>query len=1496
MYFYAYKCKIFKRIKRIKKIGFRLLLGLMISFVLAVILFSISAVQTYLALIVTKDLNTSYKTNILIDKVDLSYLGKIQLKGIHIKDHHQEPMIDVENFSTSIFSYKKAYNNKILFDDVKMSGVNSKMVTYKGETNDNISIFVEKFDDEVPTGKPSEFLLIANKINLTSGNFYLYDFNFSEKPLAFYKDLKGDLNAFKIQGPNVSAKIRHLQFLEDHGLNVIQFDTDFDYALNGMQFHNSKIKTKTSTVSMDMDFSYKRENLKYFYDSVQIKAVFRKSSLSVQDLKHFYDGLDGKEHIILTSDMQGTLNDFKLNNLQASTSTDVEIEGHMHLINSFKDVAPFKLETDIKKLSANANQLKKLLPGLLGSNLPDASEELGNFSVKGKTDITRTSIKTQSQISSDIGFINLNMDFDDIENVDFIKYKGTLGLKNFNLGKIVKDSLVGDFSMQSYINGQGFTRDKLNTAFKAKISKHQYKAYTYKDISVDGVYKYNKFQGNLIAADPNLKLTLNGIADFSKKQNVYNFKTDVNYANFNELNLFKKDAVSILKGGISFDFKGNTLDELEGQIKFNDASYTNLENIYFFKDFVIGSNFEDKIRTIDINSTDIISGKLKGDFKLRELPDLVKNGLGSLLSKYNFKAVTPNQDLSFNFKIYNKIIEVFYPEIKVAPNTLLKGSLATSNNSFSLNFKSPQLDLFKNTIEDINLQVDNKNPLFNTLLTVSKINSTYYNVSKINLVNVKLKDTLFLRTDFYGGDSLSEKYSLSMYNTKMANGKSVFGVKKSSVNIKNINWQLNPTNNKANKIIFDDDFKAFEIVKIDLQSGIQKADVAGFISGKDTKDIQLNLKNVALENITPKIDSLSLKGVINGNLNYKQIKGLLMPITDVTIDDFVVNNSYQGNVIFNAQGFNTFKKYELNLLINRNDVRSLYAKGQVDLSLDKPTLDMDIILNKFKLNAFSPLGENVLSNIRGFATGQAKVTGNLENPYIDGDLVLQKAGLKFPYINVDYHFKGEPKVKLYKHTFEFLPTTLVDETYNTEANLTGTISHEYFKKWFLDLKLTTDNLLVLNTLEDDETLYYGTGFINGVATITGITDNLLIDVNGKTNAGTKFIIPLSDVRSIDNSSLIHFVNKETNPNKNRALEDVILGELQGLNIKFNLDVTKDAVAQIVIDKKTGSILKGSGDGNLQININTNGNFTMFGNFIVDNGIYQFKNVINKSFDVNKGGTINWTGNPYNADLDIEAIYHTKANPSVLLENVRGTRNVDVDLITKIKGKLYESNIDFDVKIPNASSTVNGELQFKLSDNDKKMTQFFSLLATGMFFNQDNYNFDSNAALTGTLSERISSILSDILNKEGNRFQIGVNYDVGNKLNNLKTDDQLEVSGSLKISKKFTINGKVGVPVGSKTQSNVVGEVEIAMPLNKSESLQGRIFNRQNEIQFAVADEEGYTQGLGLSYKIEFNNAKDLFKKLKKKEKQIKKDSLKLKNKLLNFNTKQKDSIPKKMSL
>ena len=511
---------------------------------------------------------------------------------------------------------------------------------------------------------------------------------------------------------------------------------------------------------------------------------------------------------------------------------------------------------------------------------------------------------------------------------------------------------------------------------------------------------------------------------------------------------------------------------------------------------------------------------------------------------------------------------------------------------------------------------------------------------------------------------------------------------------------------------------------------------------------------------------------------------------------------------------------------------------------------------------------------------------------MDGELVLENAGLQFPYLNTDYNFGGDASVGLNGQSFEFRNINLVDTKYQSTGFLEGVITHQNFDLWSLNIDILTPNLLILDTKNSDEALYYGTGFIQGNASITGLTNNITIDVNAKTMPNTNFVIPLKDIASIDTYRLIHFKSEKT---VEELQEKLAIDAIEGVSLNIDLEVTKDAKAQIVIDEINGSELSGRGLGDLRIEINTNGKFAMFGDYTIDNGIYNFKygGLINKPFSILKGGTISWSGNPYEANLNVTAVYTTNANPAVLLENFNTNRKIPVDLITNISGSLFNSKQDFDIEIQNSNSTIASELNFVLNDNDvnSKMRQFLTLLAAGTFANPNGGNINGSELLTGTTSNAIGSILSDIISS--NKVRLDVGYSTGgvqSPQDDIITDDQFDVSLTTQISKNVIVNGKVGVPVGAQTQSSVVGEVKVEVLLNEAGNFRSVIFNRQNEIQYS-AQEEGYTQGIGLSYQVNFNSLSDLLKKIglkknKKSKKKViqKKDSIgSFHQGLLNFN-------------
>jgi len=384
--------------------------------------------------------------------------------------------------------------------------------------------------------------------------------------------------------------------------------------------------------------------------------------------------------------------------------------------------------------------------------------------------------------------------------------------------------------------------------------------------------------------------------------------------------------------------------------------------------------------------------------------------------------------------------------------------------------------------------------------------------------------------------------------------------------------------------------------------------------------------------------------------------------------------------------------------------------------------------------------------------------------------------------------------------------------------------------------------------------------------------------------------------------LVTFVTDKEKDEEFELPTELLLDRFKGLSLNFDLQVTKDAVVEMIMDKSTGSALKGSGTGDLRIEIDTNGKFNMFGDFVIDNGTYDFKygGFINKKFVAVKGGAVSWDGSPYTAELNIETIYRVNANPKSILENITTNRDIPIDLVAKFTGELYNSQKEYDIIIPDAGSDLNSELNFKINQNNdenEKLKHFTSLLVLGSFYREDIFDDGLSLFASETGELLLSSAITSIIGGENDKIKFGIDYNIGSnrsQIDNLNTDDQVGITVETKLNDRILIDGSVGVPVGSKQQA-VKGEVKVEFLLNEEGSLRSTVFNRQNEIQY-TEEEEGYTQGVGLSYQFDFDNSRELLEKLGLKKKKIKKDSIlktkvaiKKKKDLVNFNN-SKDSI------
>ena len=1456
-------------------------------------------VQTRFAKYAANAINEEFGTNINIDGIRVSLISwDTALEGVYIEDYQKDTLFYINELRTSILSVRNLTKGKLEFGHIDIDRLNFKLKTYKDTTSSNLEVFIDKLDDKKPRkpGTPP-FFLASSKVEIANSTFKLIDENLENIETLNFKGLSISAEDFKIVGPEVSTGIKTMSFIDKRNIEVKKLTTQFKYTKQQMRFDTLGIETLGSKLIGNLVFDYERKDFKEFLDKVKLTAEFTESTLASDEVNLLYNQFGKGKTISFSSKVNGVLNDLNTEDLFL-LSENTGIRGDFNFKNLFTKEAPFIMEAKMKNVTSTYYELRSLMPNIMSSkSLSSTFSKFGHFTIRGTATVTESSVKTKVNLNTAIGSSYADLELTDFNNIENAAYNGFVSLIDFDLGNFIENNKLGKATLDFNVEGKGFVKDKLNTEVIGEIYSINFNNYEYKNLKVSGILKEQLFDGSIFSNDENLKFNFKGLADFGKDQNNFNFIAAVDYANLKKLN-FINDSVSIFKGNVNIDISGNSLDNIIGDINFTKTIFQNKNDTYYFDDFKVSSSFEnDSIRTIDINSPDIITGYMKGNFRVKELGRLVQNSLGSIYTNYKPFDISGGQTLAFNFKIYNKIVDVFFPEVKFDPNTFIRGNIIADSGDFKLTFKSPSIVAYDNEADNIDIKIDNKNPLFNTFVSVGDLSTKYYDVKDFNLINTKLKDTLFFRTEFKGGSEYDDSYNLNFYHTFNKQNKSVIGLKKSDISFKNNTWILNRDGDNKNKVIINKTLDSITIQEIVMNnSQHEQIRLRGQLADSTYKDLELQFKIVSLEKITPAIDSLKLEGEVNGTLNVLQKDDVYLPSSNLGITDFSVNGMRLGDLNIGIVGNRDLTDFVVNSQLTDNGVEKLGILGNISNKTELPQANLMVNFNDFNLEPFNPLGEGVISNIRGLLSGSTRFEGDIDNPNFSGLLTLNNAGIAIPYLNVDYGFAQNSRVRLTKQSFNFEQIGLTDIAKNTKATLDGAITHSFFKDWVLDLNVDTNNdrLLILDTPYEEEVLYYGTGFLRGTGRIFGPTKALTINVDGETAEGTSLKIPLSDVATVGDYSFIKFIEKDETEGERvqRVLEDI-----EGLEMEFNLDVTPEAEVEIVTDQKTGSSLKGTGVGLLLIRINTKDKFEMFGDFVVVTGEYNYKfgGVINKTFKVKPGGTIVWDRDPLSAELNMEAVYSLNANPAPLLDNPGYTRRIPTDVVIQLTDELQSPEIDFSIEFPGTSSIIQSELEYRLQDPQVEEKNAISLLAQGTFVNdQSGIN---QQAVTGNLIQSASGLLNQVLSGGNDKFNLGLSYEQGIQDNraNIETENRIGVTVSTQISDRILLNGKVGVPVGGATETVVAGDFELQLLLNEEGTLSAKFFNRENEIQEFLGDRQGYTQGVGLSYEVDFNSFKELMRKMfssrKTKDKQKNSDSIPVevmgKDSLLIFNQRAK---------
>ncbi|MEJ5317633.1 MAG: translocation/assembly module TamB domain-containing protein [Tenuifilum sp.] len=1302
-----------------------------------------------------------------------------------------------------------------------------------------------------------------------------------------------EASEFNLDGDTIGILINGLTAQDHSGFKIDNLRSKITICSKFMHFNNLRLRANGSSLSMNhllFDFDG-WDSFSNFTSRVRINADFEGTYLHtstlayiVTELKNYSVGLR------VTGQVKGYVDDLRARNLELGFGNISEIALNANLTGLPK-IDNTLFSVDLKKLQTSRKDLLQFKVNGSGKPLIDLPEELdrlGLINYVGRFSGYLSDFVTYGTLTSALGAIDFDVWMKPGKTIKN-EFKGKASANNFKLGQLLNENLIGSLSFLSSISGTVNKQGELRAFTDAHIRKLEANGYDYKDIDISGNLGNNSYTGTINLNDPNCKLNFLGRVDFSDTIPVFDFSLFAPRIDLVELNLNRVDSVSVASFLLTAKFSGNTLDNSKGEIKLVNSTYRNQRGEFKIADLTITADNTNESKVITLKS-DIAEGEIRSRQSFSRFPYYMNKVLSRHLpalrqDESNGKSKTPQLNaeeyndylIKFRLKKTQKVTSILAPDLSIAENSSLFGIL--DPNKETLTFKLKVLELVTGSTVFKNLSVDGETRdsilEANVLMPEIKVGNSYIRNLKVNATTQNNTVRCNINWNNYSTPSTLGDINLIADFKAFSQPNSTIYINflPSSLIINDSTWNLSPS-------LVRIDSSTIQFSNFALSNKHQLISITGKASQLNSDTIAVTLKNIDLSylNFYLHDSGYKLSGWINGDALATGI--LLNPILQakIGIDKFVVNNQNIGDVKFQSTWHGSENRINLLLSNQRTDTLTLLAKG--DYFTDNGNFNFDVNINQAKLALIAPLLEGNVSNLQGRMNGSLKIKGDANKPIVDGSIGFDNAGLTIDFLQT--HYTLSDKVTINNSNIVLNNFRLTDR-FNRTSAINGTIQTNYFKNFNLGLRLSMQNFLCMNTRETDNETFYGTVFASGFVDFLGSPDNLNLNINLKTENRTAIYLPLTSTSTVEESNFISFVNN--NPDLIEIEEAVqnVQTSSSNINITMDLQVTPEAEAQIIIDKKLGDIIKANGSGSLRMEINPSKDvFRMFGRYTIEQGDYLFtlSGVINKRFRIEQGSYIDWNGDPLDANMDIKAVYRVKTSLKQLLLDDSYTARVPVDCKIMLSQKLLTPSIKFGIDFPNLDQQTKALVDGMLNTEEKINTQFLGLLVINSFISDPGMTAagtqTSNASLgtTGlynTASELLSNQLSNWLSQWSKNFDIGINYRPG--LENELSSDQVEMALSTQIlDDRVSISSNVGVG-GNKNSSNaLVGDFTVDIKLNKSGKLRGKAFARNNNDVLLTSQQNNYTTGAGIVYREDFNTIRELFNSIFSKDKRYPNDT------------------------
>lgn len=1306
-------------------------------------------------------------------------------------------------------------------------------------------------------------------------------------------DLNADLLNLKAVADTFQVDVKYLTTRDSaSNMKIDELSTFFRNSQRQMAFLGLDLKMGKTHLTDEVIFDLDRpSDMGYFVDSVEIRANFDKAVLHTDELSYFVPEFKKtNERVLIDGFFEGYVNYFFSDNFRIDFGENTSLRGSMS-IEGLPDIDLAAFDIDLRNSLISAEDFKDYI----GERTFDISSKLGIVSLNGEFDGFLQNFVADGDFVTELGSFTSNTNIE-IYPDQLPQYDGSLTMSNFDLGAFTEEAVFQKVDMDGTIAGRGFTLEEANFNLKANISRVGINGYDYFDIETDGQFAQSFFEGDIRVEDPNLTLVAEGSVDLRDNKSIFNIKGKLDTAQLDVINIVNEKVA--IATDFELDISGLKLDSILGDLYLTDTYFKYQENDIQLDSLYFSSQRDAQGRSVRFLS-DQLSVALDGDFEFSGLANEISNinEQYRLIFSSRMQEVEaflashepPEQPFDIRYRIdltdVSPVLQLFDTSLYVSKGAQINGQFSNSTredfafNGYADTIKWANIWFMKDTIS-INSTDLRDAAEVQTLGYVNSEKQIFANTSETeNLVFDFIWEGTQINISQNLGQESSGNYAAIGANIQFYPDSTVLRLEDSNLLALGEEWNIT----KDNKVIFGE--RRIDITNLSVFNADQSIQFDGEVAvTKDSsKTLGIEFKNVSVANINS-LTSKTYTGNLNGSLKAQNLYFNPLLFGTIDLEELKVNNFLVGDMTGSLTWNDRNKKFDLDFEVDRLNKKIITLEGDFFPSNKNNQLDLNLHLEDANLKIAEPFIDEYFSAIEGFMDGDYRVTGSMRKPVMTGKGDLKDGQMKINYLNTRYDFNGD--VEFNNGLIELNNMSFIDSLQNP-ALFKGNISHDYFSNFQLNLSGDLDQFMVLNTAKEQADVYYGSAFATGTVDLIGEASNLTIAANARTEPNTRIFIPISEGEDeTDTPDYITFIDRTdtTKVEIDIPVDEVEKIKIEGLNLDLDIEVTPDAYVEIIIDPKSGDIIRGRGNGQLRLQIDNQGEFQMTGELSITEGGYNFSlyNIITKEFEIEQPSSITWFGDPYSAIMDIKGSYSQNTSLQPILEqtgfaspvsegngNGAVTRRFPTKVLLSLQGPMLSPEINFDIDFSQIQGqenqvAINAFKNRLLSDEQELNRQVLSLIVLNRFSDQGGITIGGNTT-TQNVSQLLSNQLSQLVAQLDENLE--VDFDLADLDQDALNTFQLRLSytfldGRLRVTREGGLTNLVDV-------NSIAGDWTAEYLLTTDGRYKVKVYSRNNYDLTNLASSQNATTnttGASITQTTSFNTFKEFFSGINRKRK------------------------------